>query len=218
MNGDNTTFARIVSTVAGDNLAWPNALAIDYFTDKVWWADAHLDYVAYSDFDGNNKHVVLRAKQAPHVFALTIMDDYLYWSDWNLKAIVRANKFTGKDMQILRNTTHRPYDIRKYGPFWSFLVLFGPFWSFLVKFTCVFYYFLIDMYHPLRQQSYDNPCQFNNGGCSHLCLIAPGPNNVGVSSSCKCPDDFILAPDKRTCMANCTKLQHRCGPDGQDDR
>ena len=74
------------------------------------------------------------------------------------------------------------------------------------------------MYHPLRQQSYDNPCQFNNGGCSHLCLIAPGPNNVGVSSSCKCPDDFILAPDKRTCMANCTKLQHRCGPDGQDDR
>ena len=186
MNGDNTTFARIVSTVAGDNLAWPNALAIDYFTDKVWWADAHLDYVAYSDFDGNNKHVVLRAKQAPHVFALTIMDDYLYWSDWNLKAIVRANKFTGKDMQILRNTTHRPYDIH--------------------------------MYHPLRQQSYDNPCQFNNGGCSHLCLIAPGPNNVGVSSSCKCPDDFILAPDKRTCMANCTKLQHRCGPDGQDDR
>ena len=88
MNGDNGTFTRIVSTVGGDRLAWPNALALDYFTDKVWWADAHLDYVAYADFDGKNKHVVLRAKSAPHVFAMSIMDDYLYWSDWNLKAIV----------------------------------------------------------------------------------------------------------------------------------
>ena len=99
---------------------------------------------------------------------------------------VRANKYSGENMQILRNTTHRPYDIH--------------------------------MYHPLRQLEYDNPCQYNNGGCSHLCLIAPGPNNRGVSKSCACPDDFILAPDKRTCMANCTKLQHRCGPEGKDDR
>ena len=99
---------------------------------------------------------------------------------------VRANKYSGENMQILRNTTHRPYDIH--------------------------------MYHPLRQLEYDNPCQYNNGGCSHLCLIAPGPNNRGVSKSCACPDDFVLAPDKRTCMANCTKLQHRCGPEGKDDR
>ena len=103
---------------------------------------------------------------------------------------VRANKYTGKGkdgkIEILRNTTHRQYDIH--------------------------------MYHPLRQLEYDNPCQYNNGGCSHLCLIAPGPNGKGVAKSCECPDDFILAPDKRTCMANCTKLQHRCGPEGQDDR
>ena len=42
MNGDPNTFTRIVSTVGGDNLAWPNALTVDYFTDKLWWADAHL--------------------------------------------------------------------------------------------------------------------------------------------------------------------------------
>ena len=100
MNGldgnSNATVQRIVSTIKGHNLAWPNALTIDFFSEKLWWADAHLDYVAYCDFDGNNKHTVLKAGQAPHVFALNILDDWLYWSDWNKKAILRANKFTGK--------------------------------------------------------------------------------------------------------------------------
>ena len=40
---DGSNFTRIVATVNGDKLAWPNAITIDYFTDKIWWADAHLD-------------------------------------------------------------------------------------------------------------------------------------------------------------------------------
>ncbi|XP_071545834.1 low-density lipoprotein receptor-related protein-like [Panulirus ornatus] len=40
----------------------------------------------------------------------------MYWTDWNLKAVLRANKFTGEDFQFLRNTTHRPYDIHIYHP------------------------------------------------------------------------------------------------------
>ena len=86
---------------------------------------------------------------------------------------------------MLRNSTHRPYDVH--------------------------------VYHPLRQIAYDNPCANNNGGCSHLCLI--GPNNFnGVKRTCACPDNFVLAHDKMTCIANCTKSQHRCGPPGIDDR
>lgn len=57
-----------------------------------------------------------------------------------------------------------------------------------------------------------NPCGNSNGGCSHLCLIAPG----GSSFSCSCPDFFILGPDRKTCMANCSIRQFRCGP--SDDR
>ena len=90
MDGDNSTFSRIVSTAGGDNLAWPNALTVDYFTDKIWWADAHLDYIAFSDFDGKNIKYVLKASKAPHVFALSVFDDNLYWSDWNLKAIGKS--------------------------------------------------------------------------------------------------------------------------------
>ncbi len=96
MNGDPETFVRIHSTVKGHEVAWPNALTIDFFTDRIWWADAHLDYIAYADFNGNNVHKVVGQARAPHVFALSVFDDYLYWTDWNLKAILKANKFTGK--------------------------------------------------------------------------------------------------------------------------
>merc|ERR1712106_830793 len=182
---DGSNFTRIVSTVNGDKLAWPNAITVDYFTDKIWWADAHLDYIAYSDFDGKNKKFVLAGTDTvPHVFALTLMDDYLYWTDWNKKAVLKAHKFTGKNLTILRNTTHRPYDLH--------------------------------IYHPLRQYKYDNPCNIKNGGCSHLCLIAPN-HMQGVTYSCACPNDFILNPkDNMTCIANCTAGQHRRG--GNDEK
>ena len=189
---DGSNFRMIVSTVNGDKLSWPNAITVDYFTDKIWWADAHLDYIAYANFDGSNKKFILSGeKLVPHVFAITLMDDYIYWTDWNLKAILRAHKFNGAgpngtDYQILRNTTHRPYDLH--------------------------------IYHPLRQLKYDNPCEFNNGGCSHLCLIAPTDNMVGVGHSCACPTDFVLNPrDNRTCIANCSEGgQHACG--GNDEK
>ena len=76
----------------------------------------------------------------------------------------------------------------------------------------------VHIYHPLRQLDYDNPCKFNNGGCSHLCLIGVGDNGVGTKATCACPDDFLVAPDGKSCIANCAPTQHHCGPDGVDDR
>lgn len=111
---DGSNFTRIV--LYGQKLVWPNALAIDYFSEKLFWADAHLDYIEFSDFDGNYRHQVLSGPSVPHVFALSVFDDWLYWTDWNIKAVIRAHKFTGENMQILRNTSHRPYDIHIYHP------------------------------------------------------------------------------------------------------
>lgn len=193
MGMDGSNMVRILTHE--NDLAWPNALTIDYFADRIYWADAHLDYIASVDFDGKNKHIVISGAKVPHVFALTLFEDYIYWTDWNIKGISRANKFTGKDLKVLRNTTHRPYDIH--------------------------------VYHPLRQQAYPNPCGGDNGGCSHLCLLSPVPGvdaspdgykdvNSPVSFKCACPNQFILGPDGKTCKANCTNGQHRCG--GHDER
>lgn len=111
---DGSNFSRILNF--DDKIIWPNALTFDFFTDRIYWADAHLDYIAYADLDGRNRHEIITGAKVPHVFALSVFDDYMYWTDWNLKAILKANKFTGEDFQFLRNTTHRPYDIHIYHP------------------------------------------------------------------------------------------------------
>ncbi|GIY34990.1 low-density lipoprotein receptor-related protein 4 [Caerostris darwini] len=41
----------------------------------------------------------------------------------------------------------------------------------------------------------NSECKVNNGGCSHLCLMSPGPKGY----SCKCPTGILLQKDQKTC-------------------
>lgn len=45
----------IIST----KLYWPNGLALDYTTRRVYFADAYLKYIDYCDYDGSNRHQVM---------------------------------------------------------------------------------------------------------------------------------------------------------------
>ncbi|XP_076088432.1 low-density lipoprotein receptor-related protein 2-like [Mytilus galloprovincialis] len=172
MDGSNAT--RIIK----EKIGWPNALAIDYETDRLWWGDAHLDFIEFSDLDGKNRHIVLQGK-VPHPFAMTIFEDWVYWTDWNHLSVEKANKYTGANHTVIQKLPHRPMDIH--------------------------------IYHPLKQPLWSNPCGDNNGGCSHLCLISPDG-----SFTCRCPNYFNMASDNKTCIANCTSSQFRCGI--SDDR
>lgn len=111
---DGSDFKRII--LYESKLVWPNALTIDYFSDKIYWADAHLDRIEYSDYDGKHRQVVIAGAQVPHVFALSVFDDTMYWTDWNKKSLMSAHKLTGENIKILRNTSHRPYDVHIYHP------------------------------------------------------------------------------------------------------
>lgn len=177
---DGSNFSRILTF--DQKVIWPNALTVDYFTDRIFWADAHLDYIAFADLDGKNRHQIMQGAKVPHVFAISVFDDYMYWTDWNLKAILKANKYTGEEFEYLRNTTHRPYDLH--------------------------------IYHPLRQLPYTNPCGKNNGGCSHLCLLSPRKDGT-VGYKCSCPNHFNIDKNGKSCTANCTTGQFRCGGDDE---
>eukprot|EP00794_Sanderia_malayensis_P012923 gene12923-14255_t len=50
--------------------------------------------------------------------------------------------------------------------------------------------------HSAVQPAGTNPCGTNNGGCTHLCLIAPKKSS---RFSCKCPRGMYLQADQKTC-------------------
>lgn len=62
--GDNATIERACmdgserSAIVSSNLTWPNGLAIDYESSRLFWLDAKFQVVESADFDGKR-----RAKQ-----------------------------------------------------------------------------------------------------------------------------------------------------------
>ena len=92
------------------DIGWPNALAVDYVLDHIYWADARLDYIKIADLDGSRQRVVLKGN-LPHVFALTVFGSELFWTDWEHKSVDKAHKFSGRDKTTIRRFIHRPMDI-----------------------------------------------------------------------------------------------------------
>lgn len=45
-----------------------------------------------------------------------MFDDYLYWSDWNLREVIRCDKWTGKNETVLKKTIQLPNDLRVSSP------------------------------------------------------------------------------------------------------
>ncbi|CAI4230259.1 unnamed protein product [Auanema sp. JU1783] len=97
--------------LAENDLGWPNALTIDYYSDRLFWGDAHLNEIGFMDFDGaGRRHIP--ALRTSHVSSMAIFDDYLYWSDWNLREVVRCDKWTGKNETVLKKTIQLPNELR----------------------------------------------------------------------------------------------------------
>ena len=47
-----------------------------------------------------------------HIFALTVFEDFVYWTDWETNSIERCHKYTGKENKTILSTIHRPMDIQ----------------------------------------------------------------------------------------------------------
>uniref|UniRef100_A0A8D0FU60 Uncharacterized protein n=1 Tax=Strix occidentalis caurina TaxID=311401 RepID=A0A8D0FU60_STROC len=134
------------SVIVDTKITWPNGLTLDYINSRIYWADAREDYIEFASLDGSNRHTVL-SQDIPHIFALTLFEDFIYWTDWETKSINRAHKTTGANKTLLISTLHRPMDIHIYHPYRQ----------------------------PDGEPRVPNhPCKTNNAGCSNLCLLSPG--------------------------------------------
>uniref|UniRef100_A0AAQ5YCC6 EGF-like domain-containing protein n=1 Tax=Amphiprion ocellaris TaxID=80972 RepID=A0AAQ5YCC6_AMPOC len=104
------------SVIVEDKITWPNGLTLDFVNDRIYWADAREDYIAFASLDGTNRHTVL-TQDIPHIFAMTLFEEYIYWTDWETKSINRAHKTLGTNKSMLISTLHRPMDVHIYHPY-----------------------------------------------------------------------------------------------------
>lgn len=163
----------LLQVIVGSDVKWPNGLTLDLVGRRVYWVDAKLNIIGSCNYDGSGRRTVLYSLDVlRHPFSITTFEDYIYWTDWDKASIYKANKFTGKEIQVIS----------------SLKSLQQP--------------MAVHVYHPYRQPDGVNQCQAVNGHCSHLCLPAPKINSRSPLLSCACPDGLKLLPDGLMCVEN----------------
>lgn len=99
-----------LESIITTEIRMPNAITLDYESHKLYWADARLDKIERTDYDGGHR-VVLTHSTPKHPFAMAVYGDLLFWTDWVLRAVLRANKYSGADVVWLRKDVGRPMGI-----------------------------------------------------------------------------------------------------------
>lgn len=92
------------------DIRMPNALALDHKAHKLYWGDARLDKIERCEYDGSRR-IVLAKVTPQHPFALAVYGDFIFWTDWILHAVIRADKLTGQNVVWLRRDVSRPMGI-----------------------------------------------------------------------------------------------------------
>ncbi|KAA8588336.1 hypothetical protein FQN60_001530 [Etheostoma spectabile] len=107
------------STLAGKNMRiiissdilTPNGLTIDHKAEKLYFSDGSLGKIERCDYDGSSRYVIVKSG-AGNFYGLAIYADFIYWSDWARRSVLRSNKYTGGDTKVLRaDIPHQPMGI-----------------------------------------------------------------------------------------------------------
>ena len=110
MDGNN------LEVLVDENILWPNGLAFDMPSNRLFWGDAYYDVLESIRLDGTGRHSWKPAEtlKSLHPFSISVFQNTIYWTDSNTLDIHASEKFTGK------------YQI-------SFITLFSTF----IRETCV---------------------------------------------------------------------------------
>ena len=73
---------------------------MDVDEQTLYWCDAKMDRIESISVDGTKRKIIMD-QILPHPFGLTILGDYLYWTDWQEHTVERAEKISGNDRRVL---------------------------------------------------------------------------------------------------------------------
>ncbi|KAK3853890.1 hypothetical protein Pcinc_039590 [Petrolisthes cinctipes] len=143
---------------------WPNGLTLDYALKRIYWIDAKADSIHTSLYDGSDPREVLREHN--HLSHPFAISLFGNYVYW-------TDWRTNSVIRANKFDGSEVTDIQR--------TVTQP--------------FDIQVLHPSRQpRDGPNPCQENNGGCSHLCLLS-----FNGTRQCNCPHVMSLGSSNTTC-------------------
>uniref|UniRef100_A0A671SR19 Low-density lipoprotein receptor-related protein 5-like n=1 Tax=Sinocyclocheilus anshuiensis TaxID=1608454 RepID=A0A671SR19_9TELE len=99
--------SNIVTLV--DKVGRANGLTIDFVDQRLYWTDLDTCMIESTSMQGLQREIV--ADDLPHPFGLTQYRDYIYWTDWNLRSIERADKRSGLNRTVVQGHLEYVMDI-----------------------------------------------------------------------------------------------------------
>jgi len=97
-------------------LYWPNGLTLDRTNDRLYWVDAWYDILEFYDLETHSITTLIeRSYILQHPFGLTLFDDHLYWTDWSLDTVYKADKTSpSSNFTVFADGLGQPMDIHAY--------------------------------------------------------------------------------------------------------
>ena len=82
-------------TLVSSSIKWPNDLAVDHNSGRIFWIDAYLDVIESVTLDGTMRRKIFELSYVnPHPYSMTysVGLNITYWTDWLTNSIYAASK------------------------------------------------------------------------------------------------------------------------------
>lgn len=101
--------------LVGSGSLYPSGLTLDHENNRLYWVDSSYHALEYLDLNLYNRVTLISSNYILYYpFGLSLLGDYLYWTDTLDRAVYRANKETGGNVTKFVTVTGQPKDIHAY--------------------------------------------------------------------------------------------------------
>ena len=99
----------------GTGLFWPNDITLDYQRRRVYWADAFMNKIEHSFYNGSDRVVLLGG--LVHPFGLALVGELLFWTESSDRSVRVTHSRQSLGVSVLRESLRfRPYGIEAVTP------------------------------------------------------------------------------------------------------
>lgn len=203
--------------VISNRVDYPTAISIDRATDRIYWNDGHLNFIASCDLWGKDVQILLVSDEYETTFGLSVYDDLIYFMIYrggDRANIVAVNK--GKHTIALKWQCFDDF---------QFLCIFpaGPKKVMIIQSNQPEIKNL-QVYGGGSQHG-THACGIGEHNCANFCIpSAEGKANcycadgltMTAAGLCQC-NDTVFEDDDDADLYECLELVHTCSPLSPDD-